>query len=49
MAIDTRKKWVIFLDSKATWAAFGLAAGTFFGDTGLNVINAVGMAVMAVL
>jgi hypothetical protein len=49
MAIDTRKNWVIFLDSKATWAAFGMAAGTFFGETGLNIINAVGVAVMAFL
>jgi hypothetical protein len=36
-------------DSKATWMTIGLVAGTIFGETGATVVNALGMAVMAIL
>lgn len=36
-------------DSKTTWLTLGVVAGSLFGETGQQVVNALGLAVMAVL
>ena len=36
-------------DSKTTWLTMGVIAGSLFGETGATVVNALGIAVMAIL
>lgn len=44
-----KDKLKTILDNRATWAMFGLFAGSLFGDKVALVVNGVGALVMAVL
>ena len=44
-----KEKLRALLDARTTWATIGLVAGTLWGTVGVQIVNAVGNVVMAIL